>query len=606
MKVLEVNTLHAGINQVLSNVRNQREQLKQIERSIQAIVDLQDSFKGEGGQAIRGFFQSYHLSFLQDLLSFYNRYIETLEQIQNNLTALEPASEGFIRESFLEHEVFNGLETIKERTVSLIDETNQVIGSVADIVALPKLDDAYVLQGIKIADQQRDETIGKLHTFDQQQVAALLPLENTVQAMVQYVQHVSTLFQARNGSIPSIESIYYSQNLLQPNLSLFAYSKATLNKLSAWNHFYLNYLKSNPNLEVKQLISTREAEALIRQSLDQVQVVDEFSTDTSKISGTYYLLPDGRILRKYHELNASEASYAFVDYIPENRIGGLEEEVSFFAWMKGFGKTSVDIAKGTGTGLYEVGKDLVTGFFDMVTNPVDTIKSTFEAVSNPGQTFRAIESAISESYERDVINGDAYSRANWFSYATGTVVTSVVGTKGLGAVGKTGVATTKSAAQTGISATKNAFQSSSIANLLPYTPRPQLSMSGGVPFNTLNGVELKNQLISMAKVESVGRGNSKPLQNHHYATNKSKKYTPQIKSITQKYNLDLDDAWNKEYLPHQGRHPNAYHDYVLDNLRTFDSLAKGDRDKFLKMFDGLKSEIRSNPDMLYKDYWRLK
>ena len=131
-------------------------------------------------------------------------------------------------------------------------------------------------------------------------------------------------------------------------------------------------------------------------------------------------------------------------------------------------------------------------------------------------------------------------------------------------------------------------------------------MSGGVPFNTLNGVELKNQLISMAKVESVGRGNSKPLQNHHYATNKSKKYTPQIKSITQKYNLDLDDAWNKEYLPHQGRHPNAYHDYVLDNLRTFDSLAKGDRDKFLKMFDGLKSEIRSNPDMLYKDYWRLK
>lgn len=85
MKVLEVSTLHAGINQVLSNLWKQREQLKQIEGSIQAIVDLQDSFKGEGGQAIRGFFQSYHLSFLQDLFSFYNRYIETLEQIQNNL-----------------------------------------------------------------------------------------------------------------------------------------------------------------------------------------------------------------------------------------------------------------------------------------------------------------------------------------------------------------------------------------------------------------------------------------------------------------------------------------------------------------------------------------
>jgi hypothetical protein len=102
------------------------------------------------------------------------------------------------------------------------------------------------------------------------------------------------------------------------------------------------------------------------------------------------------------------------------------------------------------------------------------------------------------------------------------------------------------------------------------------------------------------------KGKGKPLQNHHYATNKSKKCTPQLESITKKYNLDLNDAWNKEYLPHQGRHPNAYHDYVLDNLRTFDNLAKGDRDKFLKMFEGLRSEIRNNPDMLYKDYWRLK
>ncbi|WP_211237409.1 AHH domain-containing protein [Paucisalibacillus globulus] len=112
--------------------------------------------------------------------------------------------------------------------------------------------------------------------------------------------------------------------------------------------------------------------------------------------------------------------------------------------------------------------------------------------------------------------------------------------------------------------------------------------------------------VDVKKVRDGSKGKGKPLQNHHYATNKSKKYTPQIESITKKYDLDLDDIWNKEYLPHQGRHPNAYHDYVLDNLRTFDNLAKGDRNKFLKLFEGLKSEIRNNPDMLYKDYWRLK
>jgi len=41
--------------------------------------------------------------------------------------------------------------------------------------------------------------------------------------------------------------------------------------------------------------------------------------------------------------------------------------------------------------------------------------------------------------------------------------------------------------------------------------------------------------------------------------------------------LDLNNDWNKALMPHQGRHPNAYHDYVLDNMRTFDRVAKGDQ-----------------------------
>ncbi len=98
----------------------------------------------------------------------------------------------------------------------------------------------------------------------------------------------------------------------------------------------------------------------------------------------------------------------------------------------------------------------------------------------------------------------------------------------------------------------------------------------------------------------------KPLQRHHYATNKSKKYTPKIEKITKKYGLDLDGDWNKELLPHQGRHPNAYHEFVLQRIIAFDKVAKGDKEKFLRLYERLKEEVRKNPDMLYKDYWRSK
>ena len=113
MKVLEVNTLQTGMNAVENDLDVQKQQLQQIQQSIQAFVDLRDSFKGAGGQKIRQFFESYHLSFLKQLLSFYEEYQETLLRINTDLQAFEPANNGYIKEVFLENEVADGLKTFK-------------------------------------------------------------------------------------------------------------------------------------------------------------------------------------------------------------------------------------------------------------------------------------------------------------------------------------------------------------------------------------------------------------------------------------------------------------------------------------------------------------
>lgn len=67
---------------------------------------------------------------------------------------------------------------------------------------------------------------------------------------------------------------------------------------------------------------------------------------------------------------------------------------------------------------------------------------------------------------------------------------------------------------------------------------------------------------------------------------------------------EMDGDWNKELMSHQGRHPYAYHDYVLDNMQKFDRIANGDKTKFLKLYDQMKQKIINNLDMLYKDYWK--
>ena len=117
-----------------------------------------------------------------------------------------------------------------------------------------------------------------------------------------------------------------------------------------------------------------------------------------------------------------------------------------------------------------------------------------------------------------------------------------------------------------------------------------------------DGGDRKNSPRFQAGSKS-GTTTSKPNQVHHYATNKNKTYTPQFEEIANKYGLNLDSEWNKDLLPHQGRHPNVYHDYVLDSMKQFDEIAQGNRDVFLKLYENMKRNVQANPDMLYKNYW---
>ncbi|MGG0658087.1 T7SS effector LXG polymorphic toxin [Rummeliibacillus pycnus] len=190
--------------------------------------------------------------------------------------------------------------------------------------------------------------------------------------------------------------------------------------------------------------------------------------------------------------------------------------------------TMLKTAKGIKDGLYKSGKDFVEGIIDLfTTNPIETIESTLKAVVDP-ETYKYLAKSIADSFERDVINGDAESRARWISYALGTVFTSVVGTKGAGAVTKAGMATTKAAAKAGVSTVKGALKETPIPNLFPYAPQHQLAGAnlGVVPFNTVNSVGLKDRLLSMAKVETKGSKGAKGTRNVKYLDD-----VPRIKEI---------------------------------------------------------------------------
>ncbi len=92
----------------------------------------------------------------------------------------------------------------------------------------------------------------------------------------------------------------------------------------------------------------------------------------------------------------------------------------------------------------------------------------------------------------------------------------------------------------------------------------------------------------------------KTLQLHHFSTNKHSIYTPQFKKITDKYDLNLNGAWNKEVMEHIGRHTHDYHDEVLQKMREIDAIAKGNKEKFLELYEiEIKKWVLDKPEVIH-------
>jgi hypothetical protein len=95
------------------------------------------------------------------------------------------------------------------------------------------------------------------------------------------------------------------------------------------------------------------------------------------------------------------------------------------------------------------------------------------------------------------------------------------------------------------------------------------------------------------------------IQIHHFATNKNKQFTPEMEVIAGEFGLKLDESWNKQAMPHLGRHPNEYHNFLLEGMIKAKSGAGNDPQKFLELYNQLvKQPIIKNPELLRKSGWK--
>ncbi|MGE7781882.1 T7SS effector LXG polymorphic toxin [Peribacillus sp. NPDC097264] len=417
-------------------------------------MNLDDEFQGQGAAAIKGFYKA-QVDVVNAWMGLIDRHIAFFSGIPGDIIEAD-LNESIVTVPFLEEELVTASHNAKEMVRAQKTDLKKILEGIHDIIQLEPFSDEGFLENMEKAEKKRTKTINKVHKLDHKWTTEYAESEEDLDSIVALMQ------QLKESSTRGGET------------SPLYFNSTSYKNSGAFKNVEVRKKENEEYLKVKKEEAEKRLMKDLKAQLDSVTDPDEFFKIANKIG--------------YENLEPSHQQYA------------LQLEIN---------RQTTEIAKGVGEGLYDAGKDFVVGTWDFVTNPGESLKGTANSIVHPVQTYKYISKSIKDSYERDMVNGNANSRAQWVSYALGTTATSIVGTKGAGAVTKTGVATTKTAAVKGTVKAKEL--SSSIANLLPYNPRNQLELAGGVPYNTVNSNGLKEQLISIARVESEinGKGTGK-------------------------------------------------------------------------------------------------
>ncbi|MCA1182331.1 T7SS effector LXG polymorphic toxin [Bacillus licheniformis] len=213
MKTLDVQALHHAIDQTLEQLKQQSDEFAKVKKAVEGITSLDDALKGKGGDAIRAFYEECHTPFLQFYDTFIEEYSSTLKKMKSALNSLEPNHNGFISQSFLEHELENGLNAADRTTKNLVSKTNATIAKVSHIVDLPDLNDSDFHEQNQKALKEISTTLEKLHAFDREQTNALKTAENDLETMQRYMARLEKMYTG-----PKIEITGYQKGaILKPD-----------------------------------------------------------------------------------------------------------------------------------------------------------------------------------------------------------------------------------------------------------------------------------------------------------------------------------------------------------------------------------------------------